>query len=281
MNAGAPITVFESDHRRRLRAVRQPPRRSVRAGSRAWAGAATLPTSSPRPPARSPPSRSTTGDAGRHPGPDRGRESRDFQARHPHASPACSRAGVQWRRWRPPGPVRARGPGLVDRACTAPACATLTRRARWTLPAPGLPGPHQIDNAGIAVAAIRAARLGISRLRRAWPRRQWPARLQRLHGTVGRPRPRITSYGWMAATTLAGRRGACGACWPAWDGPTHLIIGMKQSKDTAEFLRPLLPHAASLWAVAEPEQHSGAAGRRYRGCIGRHGAARPNRCGKH
>ena len=41
----------------------------------------------------------------------------------------------------------------------------------------------------------------------------------------------------------------------AW-GPTHLIVGMKQAKDTAEFLRPLLPHAASLWAVAEPEQHS-------------------------
>ncbi len=30
---------------------------------------------------------------------------------------------------------------------------------------------------------------------------------------------------------------------------------MKQSKDTAEFLRPLLPLAASVWAVAEPDQH--------------------------
>ena len=38
-------------------------------------------------------------------------------------------------------------------------------------------------------------------------------------------------------------------------GPAHVIVGMKQAKDTAEFLRPLLPYAASLWAVAEPGQH--------------------------
>jgi dihydrofolate synthase/folylpolyglutamate synthase len=30
---------------------------------------------------------------------------------------------------------------------------------------------------------------------------------------------------------------------------------MKQGKDAAEFLRPLLPMAASVWAVAEPGQH--------------------------
>ena len=39
------------------------------------------------------------------------------------------------------------------------------------------------------------------------------------------------------------------------DRPVHLLVGMKQSKDTAEFLRPLLPLAASVWAVAEPDQH--------------------------
>ncbi|MBU6498018.1 MAG: bifunctional folylpolyglutamate synthase/dihydrofolate synthase, partial [Rhodospirillales bacterium] len=39
------------------------------------------------------------------------------------------------------------------------------------------------------------------------------------------------------------------------DRPVHLLVGMKQAKDSAEFLRPLLPHAASLWAVAEPGQH--------------------------
>jgi dihydrofolate synthase/folylpolyglutamate synthase len=39
------------------------------------------------------------------------------------------------------------------------------------------------------------------------------------------------------------------------DRPTHLVVGMKRSKAVAEFLAPLLPRAASLWAVAEPGQH--------------------------
>jgi dihydrofolate synthase/folylpolyglutamate synthase len=30
---------------------------------------------------------------------------------------------------------------------------------------------------------------------------------------------------------------------------------MKQSKDAGAFLAPLLPHAASVWAVHEPGQH--------------------------
>ena len=39
------------------------------------------------------------------------------------------------------------------------------------------------------------------------------------------------------------------------DRPFHLLIGMKQSKEAAAFLAPLLAHAASVWAVAEPGQH--------------------------
>jgi dihydrofolate synthase/folylpolyglutamate synthase len=35
----------------------------------------------------------------------------------------------------------------------------------------------------------------------------------------------------------------------------HLVIGMKQSKDAGEFLRPLIPLATTVWAVAEPGQH--------------------------
>jgi dihydrofolate synthase/folylpolyglutamate synthase len=39
------------------------------------------------------------------------------------------------------------------------------------------------------------------------------------------------------------------------DRPLHLVVGMKQAKDSAEFLRPIMPFAATLWAVAEPGQH--------------------------
>jgi dihydrofolate synthase/folylpolyglutamate synthase len=34
-----------------------------------------------------------------------------------------------------------------------------------------------------------------------------------------------------------------------------LLIGMKQSKDVVEFLAPLIPRAAQIFAVAEPGQH--------------------------
>jgi dihydrofolate synthase / folylpolyglutamate synthase len=36
----------------------------------------------------------------------------------------------------------------------------------------------------------------------------------------------------------------------------HLVVGMKQAKNSAEFLRPLLPLAATVWAVREPNQHA-------------------------
>ena len=39
------------------------------------------------------------------------------------------------------------------------------------------------------------------------------------------------------------------------DRDLHIIVGMKRSKDAEGFLRPLLPHATTLWAVAEPGQH--------------------------
>ncbi len=39
------------------------------------------------------------------------------------------------------------------------------------------------------------------------------------------------------------------------DRPVHLVVGMKQAKDATEFLRPLVPLATTVWAVAEPGQH--------------------------
>jgi dihydrofolate synthase / folylpolyglutamate synthase len=35
----------------------------------------------------------------------------------------------------------------------------------------------------------------------------------------------------------------------------HLVVGLKQTKDASEFLKPLVPFATTLWAVAEPGQH--------------------------
>ncbi len=149
------------------------------------------------------------------------------------------------------GPVRARGRDWT----VEPDGAGLLFRDRQgevTLPAPGLSGPHQVDNAGIAVAALREAGFGSGGYG-GIARAEWPARLQRLHGHVAALAPEREV--WLDGGHNPAGGEALAAMLATWEGPTHVIVGMKQSKDTAEFLRPLLPHAASLWAVAEPEQY--------------------------
>ena len=83
----------------------------------------------------------------------------------------------------------------------------------WDLPMPGLPGAHQIDNAGIAIAAARQIGLSEEAVRRGVTHVRWPARLQRLtKGPLAEMaegagaelwlrRPGRRSFGWMAGTT--------------------------------------------------------------------------------
>jgi dihydrofolate synthase / folylpolyglutamate synthase len=118
------------------------------------------------------------------------------------------------------------------------------------LPLPRLPGPHQIDNAGMAVAALRMLGRPEAALEAA-PGANWPARMQRLRRAAGAPR-RGPSCGSTAGTTRPPAR-----CWPRrWrrcrPRPTHLICGMLNTKDVRGFLRPLAQQAASLHAVSIP-----------------------------
>jgi dihydrofolate synthase/folylpolyglutamate synthase len=84
---------------------------------------------------------------------------------------------------------------------------------------------------------------------------EWPARLQRLHGPYAAMLPPDWEL-WLDGGHNPGAGEALAEHFVAWtDRPLHLIVGMKQAKDSAEFLRPLLPYATTLWAVAEPEQH--------------------------
>lgn len=126
------------------------------------------------------------------------------------------------------------------------------------LPAPGLPGPHQADNAGIAVAALRAwnpAWLGDGAVAAGVASATWPARLQRLEGRLAATLPEGWEL-WLDGGHNAGAGVALAEQARAWgDRPLHLVVGMKKSKAVADFLTPLLPHAASAWAVAEPGQH--------------------------
>ncbi len=165
--------------------------------------------------------------------------------------------------------------GRVLRACAAEAGSPLLERGRdWEvtrangglrftdaagvlqLPAPALAGAHQIDNAGVAVAALRASGLllpeaAFSGIAGA----EWPARLQRLSGRLAALLPAPVEL-YLDGGHNEGAGLALARQLREWAGqPVHLVVGMKQSKDVTGFLRPLLPLAASVWAVAEPGQH--------------------------
>jgi len=121
-------------------------------------------------------------------------------------------------------------------------------------PLPSLPGLFQHDNAGIAIAALRAA--GLSFRPQGLAHTEWPARLQRLDGRLAHLVPPDWEL-WLDGGHNPGAGAVLAEHLRTWaDRPVHLVVGMKQAKDSAEFLRPLLPLAASIWAVQEPDQHA-------------------------
>lgn len=124
------------------------------------------------------------------------------------------------------------------------------------LPLPALTGPHQDDNAGLAVATLRASGLDVPAT--AWAgiaTTHWPARLQRLTGLLAASLPTGWEL-WLDGGHNPGAGDALAPVLAGWsDRPLHVLVGMKQTKDASGFLAPVLAHATSVWAVAEPEQH--------------------------
>src|SRR5262245_23945559 len=111
------------------------------------------------------------------------------------------------------------------------------------LPPPKLFGRHQFDNAGSAIAALRAAgiRLPVQAIEQGLTRAEWPARLQRL--TAGRL-VSIAPAGaelWLDGGHNAdgGRAiaAALGDLEERVSRPLILVVGMLSTKDRAAFLR--------------------------------------------
>jgi dihydrofolate synthase/folylpolyglutamate synthase len=124
-------------------------------------------------------------------------------------------------------------------------------RGLLDLALPNLPGPHQIVNAGTAVAALRALGMDNAACEAGITRAEWPARMQRLRGRLaalaapgelwldGGHNP---AAGEVVAATLKGMPPV----------RTHLVCGMLNTKDIAGFLRPLGAVAERLHAVSIP-----------------------------
>ncbi len=117
---------------------------------------------------------------------------------------------------------------------------------------PNLPGPHQIDNAGAALAALRHLGADEAACEAAVTKACWPARMQRL-----KTGPLVDAAHASELWLDGGHNPAGGAAVAATlarmpKKPTHLIVGMLNTKDIAGYLRPIAAEAASLTAVSIP-----------------------------
>jgi dihydrofolate synthase/folylpolyglutamate synthase len=120
------------------------------------------------------------------------------------------------------------------------------------LPLPNLVGAHQVQNAGAALAALRALGMDEPACIAAVTRAEWPARLQRL-----RRGPLAAAAGPCELWLDGGHNPAAGAALAEAltrlpPRPLHLVAGMLRTKDASGFLRPLAARALSVRAVPIP-----------------------------
>jgi len=131
------------------------------------------------------------------------------------------------------------------------------KRWRLDLPASALPGRHQFDNAGAAIACLEGLEttlpIDAAAIARGLRATEWPARLQRLtRGPLAAMLPPGIELWLDGGHNQAGGEVLAqhAATWR--DRPLHLVFGMLTTHDAREFLKPLVRHAADIGTVAIP-----------------------------
>lgn len=122
------------------------------------------------------------------------------------------------------------------------------------LPLPALRGPHQVMNAGAAIATLRLLGKAEAACEAAMTNATWPARMEKL--TTGA----LVDLAAPCELWLdGGHNPAAGHALAATlraqpKKPTHLICGMLNTKDISGYLEPLSAVANSLTAVSIPDE---------------------------
>ena len=125
-----------------------------------------------------------------------------------------------------------------------------------SIPRPKLEGSHQVDNAGVAIAALRELGCMKEYLSNAMERVYWPGRLQRISQGILSP----DNLGFDAELFLdGGHNPSAGIAIANWvkeltPGTFYLILGMMKNKDLEGFLKPLRSKVDKLLAVRIPEE---------------------------
>lgn len=125
------------------------------------------------------------------------------------------------------------------------------------LPLPNLPGPHQIQNAGAAVATLRHLNLGDPAFDAAMTDAFWPARMQRLTGGALIQDLSPQTEVWLdGGHNPAAGRAIAQTLEALPKRETHVICGMINTKDIDGFLIPIAQHCASLTALTIPGEEN-------------------------
>jgi dihydrofolate synthase / folylpolyglutamate synthase len=132
------------------------------------------------------------------------------------------------------------------------------------LPAPKLYGRHQFENAGLAIAALRALpqfKISPAAFEAGMVKADWPARLQRLsHGRLVELAPAGSELWLDGGHNPDGGRAIAAALADLEERvsrPLVLIVGMLASKDCEGFLRNFIGLARRLIAVPVPNAEKG------------------------
>jgi dihydrofolate synthase/folylpolyglutamate synthase len=125
-------------------------------------------------------------------------------------------------------------------------------RGLLDLPLPNLPGPHQVMNAGAAIAALRELGKDDDACEAAVTQAYWPARMEKL--TAG---PLVDLAAPAELWLDGGHNPAAGRALAETlraqpKRPTHLICGMLNTKDIGGYLAPLATVTETLTAVSIP-----------------------------
>jgi dihydrofolate synthase/folylpolyglutamate synthase len=139
-------------------------------------------------------------------------------------------------------------------------------RGLLDLPPPALAGPHQFDNAALAIAATRHFGLPVSEadIARGLRSVDWPARLMPVHGSLLNLLPKGSEL-WLdgghnahGATALAAAIREMNAKRPL---PLVIIMGLMNTRRPADFLNPFAGMAEKVFALTipgEPNAHPAA-----------------------
>jgi dihydrofolate synthase/folylpolyglutamate synthase len=131
------------------------------------------------------------------------------------------------------------------------------------LPTPRLSGRHQFENAGLAIAALRATdlRLPLAAFEQGMATAEWPGRLQRLPAGALRALAPRQSELWLDGGHNAAAGRALAASLAEIEErvprPLVLVLGMLATKDIDGFLQPFVGLARHVIAVPIAGQEKG------------------------